>query len=405
MLWALPSAFEGVIYTIIGAISMTIRILESITEVTAESWNALVADDFPFTSHAFLHALESTRCLGQRTGWAPTYLSAWNGPTLVGAMVLFVKTNSYGEYIFDFAWANAHENLGLHYYPKQVSAIPFTPATGSKILLSPVLNSGDRAKISRLLIQGALELGLKFNASSFHALFVPQDEVPVFENAGLFTRHSYQFHWRNNGYTSFTDFLNRLRSKRRGEILRERRQALESGVQISRLTGASLTPAHADIMYRFYLSTIDKRQGHNYLTLDFFKKVFATMSDRILLNLATNAAGTPVAGALNYFGGSSLFGRNWGCLEEYKALHFELCYYQGIEFAIERGLELFEAGAQGEHKFQRGFLPTLTYSAHHVADPRLCEAIIEFVENEKRQITALFTEYGEHTPFARREET
>ena len=382
---------------------MNIKILNSITEITPEGWSKLANDGFPFTNHAFLHALETTRCLGQRTGWGPTYLTAWSDSELIGVMILFVKSNSYGEYIFDFSWAQAHENMGLRYYPKQVSAIPFTPATGSKFLLHSSLSIEKKAEVSHLFIQAAHELGLKFHASSFHSLFIPATELSVFERAGLFIRHSYQFHWRNRGYLNFEDFLNQLKSKRRNEIRRERRQALESGVQISRLTGADLTPEHADMMYQFYLSTIDKRMGQNYLTLDFFKQVFSTMSHQILLNIATNSDGRPVAGALNYFSGSALFGRNWGCLEEYKALHFELCYYQGIEFAIEKRIELFEAGAQGEHKFQRGFLPALTYSAHRIADPRLSEAVIEFVENEKLQIAALFAEYAEHSPFARTE--
>lgn len=360
--------------------------------------------DFPFASYQFLKALEETHCLGRRTGWQPLYLTCWAGTELNGAIAAYVKSNSYGEYIFDFAWAQAYESYGLDYYPKLTLAIPFTAATGPKILLSSNLKKDELRAVSHQLLEALKELGRELDTSSTHALFLPEAELASFQEAGFFIRHSFQYHWKNESYTDFADFLSRLRSKRRKEILRERDQAQRSGLQFLRLTGSQLQPEHALAMHQFYISTVEKMGGHGYLTLEFFQNIFASMPEKILLVLAQKSSGEPVAGALNYFGESVLFGRHWGCLEEYRSLHFEICYYQGIEFAIEKKMKLFEAGAQGEHKFQRGFLPSLTYSAHKIEDPRMSSAIEHFVESEKRQIAELFQAYQRQTPFCRNEQ-
>lgn len=374
-------------------IAPEIKIFHSLEEIPQEAWQKLEPKDFPFAKYEFLKALENNQCLGNRTGWNPAYLTAWSQATLVGAFLCYIKNNSYGEYIFDFQWAQAFQMQKLAYYPKLTSAIPFTPATGPKLLGNP--------ESFAALIRAAQALSLRLEMSSLHTLFIPPNEIETFKAEGFFLRHSFQYHWQNEGYKNFGDFLAKLRSKRRKEILRERSQAAASGMKIRRLTGSELTAEHAKAMHRFYLDTVQKMGGFDYLTQGFFEKVFEEMKDHILLVVAENSEGKMVAGALNYFGENTLFGRHWGCLEDYRSLHFEICYYQGIEFSIERGFKLFEAGAQGEHKFQRGFLPKLTYSAHQIAEPRLAKAIENFIEMEKLQISQLFADYEKSTPFSR----
>lgn len=380
---------------------LSLRIFDSIDKISAENWQKITRADFPFGQHAFLLALEKSDCLGQRTGWFPQYLTVWDGDQLVGALPLYLKNNSYGEYIFDFAWAQAFESVGLNYYPKLTSAIPFTSATGSKLMFSEDLSAEGQLNVCRRLLMAAQELESQKSASSTHALFIREEEIPKFQSENFFIRHSFQYHWLNDGYKNFEDFQNRLRSKRKREMLRERDQALSSGLKISRLTGHDLTERHAQAMYLFYRSTVESKGGYLYLTPQFFQRIFFSMKDQILFVFAEDEDSNPVAGALNFFGPQTLYGRNWGCLKEHKSLHLELCYYQGIEFAIERSIRLFEAGAQGEHKFQRGFLPRLTYSAHHLQEPRLASAIKDFVEHEKRQIAGLFEEYRQQTPYSR----
>ncbi len=374
-------------------IAPEIKIFHSLEEIPQVAWENLESAEFPFSNYAFLSALESNNCLGARTGWNPVYLTAWHQDRMMGAFVCYVKNNSYGEYIFDFQWAQAFQMQKIAYYPKLTSAAPFTPATGPKLLGDPFTFP--------FLINAAQAWALQVGASSIHALFITEAEIPAFADLGFFVRHSFQYHWQNQSYRDFSDFLSQLRSKRRKEILRERGQATSSGIQIRRLTGSDLTADHARAMHGFYLDTVQKMGGFDYLTKEFFQQVFAKMKDKILLVIAETPDGKMVAGALNYFGNSTLFGRHWGCVEDYKSLHFELCYYQGIEFAIERKMKLFEAGAQGEHKFQRGFLPCLTYSAHQIKEPRLDNAIRNFTEMEKLQLAQLFTEYQKSTPFSR----
>ncbi len=371
---------------------MEVSVHESFSEFTEAEWNSLPIGDFVFADHRFLMALERSRSLGRRTGWLPRIYAAREGGRLVGAAPLFLKSNSYGEYIFDWAWANAADQIGFDYYPKMVAAIPFTPATGAKFLTRDLaVREALFARISRD----------SRSTSSLHFLFETPDEAELFRERSFLIRHSFQYHWRNRGWKNFEDFLSALRSKRRSEIRRERAQTASSGVIITRLTGDQLEKRHAEIMTAFYHSTISKMGGHAYLTPDFFVDVFEAMKDSILFVYAVDSAERPVAGALNFYRGRSLFGRYWGCLDDYKSLHFEVCYYQAIEWALERGFELFEAGAQGEHKFNRGFSPHLCLSAHEVYEPRLREAISEFLEREKVSIDELFKEYKAHDPFQR----
>lgn len=383
---------------------MKIQIFDSFAALPtniSSSWNQLASQAFPFARLEFLVALETSHCLGRRTGWLPHILIASDESELLGAFILFEKSNSYGEYIFDFAWAQAHETYGFRYYPKLVSAIPFSPATGSKLLVLHTLAPSRADNVRKSLLQAAIQFYKDSMSSSFHALFIPESEKNIYEEAGFFLRHSYQFHWQNRSYETFENFLGALRSKRRREVFRERAQVQAANVTIERLTGDQLTREHANLMYEFYHSTVAKMGGYDYLTLGFFQSLFSTLREHLLFVLARDSAGRPVAGAMNLFDKSTLFGRHWGCVDEYKALHFEVCYYQGIEFAIEKGLNLFEAGAQGEHKFQRGFLPSLTYSAHFIKESALEPAIQDFTVREMQQIEQLFEEYEEHSPFQR----
>src|SRR5919107_295874 len=360
---------------------MRVERLSGIEQVDAAAWRALEPPDFPFFDFGFLRALERSGSIGGASGWSPVYLVCEEGGRLLGALPLYLKTNSYGEYIFDWGWAQAYREHGLSYYPKLVAAVPFTPATGPKILVQPDVE--DRGAVARALLDAARRLADECDVSSSHALFLPEEGLDEFTHRGFAVRHSLQFHWRNRGYGTFSDYLDALVSKRRRQILRERRQV--EGVEIERLTGEALSPEHAALMYRFYLDTYDRKWGAPYLTRAFFTEVFQTMRDRILLVLARDkSTGRPIAGALNFFKGRTLYGRYWGSTEERRNLHFELCYYQAIEFAIERRLALFEAGAQGEHKLARGFLPSLTYSAHAIRHPDFRRAIEDYITMEKK---------------------
>ena len=381
---------------------MRVEPVFSIEQVDERAWRGLEPPNFPFFDYEFLRALERSGSVGDASGWAPTYLVCKDGERLLGALPLYLKTDSYGEYIFDWEWARAYREYGLSYYPKLVAAVPFTPATGPKLLVRRDAGEAERAAVSRALLEAARDLGDDLGVSSSHALFLPEDELEAYSQRGFAVRHSLQFHWRNRGYDAFPDYLEALVSKRRRQVARERRQLEGEGLEIERLTGEALEEEHAAIMHRFYLGTFDRKWGFPYLTGPFFREVFRTMKDRTLLVLARDGlTGRPVAGALNFFKGEALFGRYWGAAEERRNLHFELCYYQAIEFAIERRLGLFEAGAQGEHKLARGFLPTLTYSAHEIRHPGMGRAIGRYIEDEKRYVAGAMAEYGLHDPYKR----
>jgi uncharacterized protein len=377
---------------------MHVERFSGIGRVSEAAWREIEPPDFPFFDLAFLRALERSGSVGGASGWEPVYLLCKDGGRLLGALPLYLKSDSYGEYVFDWEWAHAYREHGLPYYPKLVAAVPFTPATGPKLLVRQ--DEAGRAEVTRALLDAAGELADELGVSSSHALFLPERELADFTEHGFAVRHSLQFHWRNRGYGSFSDYLEALTSKRRRQILRERRQL--EGLTVERLTGQALEEEHAAIMYRFYLGTYDRKWGFPYLTGSFFSEVFRTMRDRVLFVLARDEpTRRPVAGALFFFKGRSLYGRYWGTAEERRNLHFELCYYQGIEFAIERRLELFEAGAQGEHKLARGFLPTLTYSAHEIRHPGFRHAIERYIAQEKELLAGTLAEYASHDPYRR----
>ena len=375
---------------------METRYQSKITTISSSDWNSVNLTDFPFTEYSFLSSLEESDCVGLRSGWIPIHITLWEKKRLIGALCLYEKNNSFGEYIFDGAWANAYANNGMNYFPKLVSAIPFTPATGRKLLFR---NSKNSFEVQKKLLYEALRKMRERGCSSLHFLFVDKDEVSIFEKMGFIIRHSFQFHWKNNSYKSFDDFLATLKRKRRKEILRERNLIKKQMIKIEILEGDDIVPEKIMIMYQFYLSTIHKKWGQSYLTEDFFKNIYKKMRERLLLILAYDSGGDCVAGSINFKKGNNLYGRYWGCKRDYKALHFELCYYQQIEYAIQKKIVLIEAGAQGDHKINRGFMPEITYSAHWLENVNFRSSISKFVEKEKIAISNGFKEFGPHSPF------
>ncbi len=351
----------------------------------------------PFTTFRFLAALEESGSVGPGTGWEPHHLAARAGGKLIGVAPLYAKSHSQGEYVFDHNWAHAYENAGGRYYPKLQVAVPFTPVTGRRLLARP----GHEREARGALLEGAVEIARRHRLSSLHATFCTAGEARAGEALGLLHRTSQQFHWTNPGYADFGDFLDTLSSRKRKNIRKERATAHAFGGAILRLTGADLRPEHWDAFWRFYQDTGARKWGHPYLTRAFFERVHETMADDVLLILALRD-GRPVAGALNFIGRSALYGRYWGAIEDHPCLHFELCYYQAIEHSIEARLSRVEAGAQGEHKLARGYLPTTCHSLHWIADPGFRDAVARYLEAERRAVgeeIEVLTAYG---PFKRK---
>ena len=360
-----------------------VRMHRRISEIGREPWDACARPAAaPFLSYDFLDILEESGCAVERTGWGPQHLAIETEDGKVGAVLpLYLKSHSQGEYIFDHAWADAYERAGGRYYPKLLSAAPFTPATGPRFLVHP---EAEPAEGRRLLLGGALTVCERYEISSFHMNFPVQDEWEWMGEQGLALRQGQQYHWFNRGYGMFEDFLADLSSGRRKTIRRERRDA-RAGLDIVCLTGAELTEEVWDAFYAFYMDTGSRKWGRPYLNRTFFSLLGERMGDEVLLVMARRG-GRWIAGALNLIGPDALFGRNWGCIEDVPFLHFELCYYQAIEWAIARGLSRVEAGAQGQHKIARGYLPSPVYSAHYIADPALRGPVEDFVAREKQAV-------------------
>jgi len=374
---------------------LQLRIIEQIGDVDAAAWNALGCAPYPFLRHEFLVALERHDCLGERYGWLPRHITLWDARgRLVGAAPLYLKFNSYGEFVFDWAWADAYERSGLRYYPKLVSASPYTPATGPKLLSHPEAPPQTR----RLLLTAAEELARQLGVSSLHWLFTTGDETDMLEQAGLARRIGCQFHWENRGYADFDDFLNTLTAAKRKNIRKERRRVAEAGVCFRLLDGNSAQAGDWETFHQLYESTFHRRGGIPTLSLDFFRAIAREMPESVLLVMADHAD-TPVAAAFCLVGSDTLYGRHWGCSEFFDNLHFEACYYQGLEYCIQRGLARFEPGAQGEHKVARGFLPTQTLSAHWLADERFAEAIARHLEHERAGMRQYMQEMQGHSPY------
>ena len=391
----------------------TIRIAKALADVDAAAWDACanprdVANDpadeaqkerfNPFMSHAFLNACETSGSATARTGWSPLHvLVEDDAGALVACAPCYMKTHSMGEYVFDYAWADAYERAGGRYYPKMQVSAPFTPAQGRRLLVRPG-EGADNARAA--LIAGLKAVRAKTGASSIHIAFPLKSECDALEEAEFLSRTGKQFHFFNRGYRTFDDFLADLASRKRKVVKRERRDALASDIEIHRLTGADITEEHWDAFFHFYVDTGNRKWGQPYLTRAFFSDIGANMAERILLVMARRN-GRWIAGAINFIGDDALYGRNWGAVENHPFLHFEVCYYQAIEFAISRGLSRVEAGAQGEHKLARGYAPVTTWSSHFLADKRFARAVADFLRQEREAISEAIEVYGEHVPFRR----
>ena len=375
---------------------MEIEITDTLLDIPATQWNKLNKDGNPFTSHAFLTALEESKSIGGETGWIPRYLLLWdNNGNLAGALPMYEKHHSWGEYVFDWAWANAWQQYGLAYYPKLVVAVPFSPVTGHRFLISM---DNNREDIIYYIHAAAVVYAKKEGYSSLHYLFPTSTECNLLKQQGVLIRHDVQFQWQNCSYADFKGFLATMTSRKRKKIARERRRVLEKGIEFRTISGEQLSSINMERMYEFYLCTIMRHGSQAYLSREFFLMLAERMADNIVL-IEAHLQGKVVAAALNIRHDKILYGRYWGAVEEYHSLHFETCYYQAISYCIRNGLSRFEGGAQGEHKLSRGFLPVITCSAHWMANKRLTPAISDFLKREKAQVEHYQHLLSEHSPF------
>jgi len=374
------------------------RFLASIAEIDAASWNALAGTAQPFLRHEFLLALEESRCAVPRTGWAPRHLVLEDATgKAIGAMPLYAKAHSRGEFVFDFSWANAYAQHGLDYYPKLLSAVPFTPVTGSRLLVA----TNEEAPATRLrLIQAAKDYARSEQFSSLHVLFPSSDQSQQLVAAGMIPRRDCQFHWFNQQYATFDAFLTTFTAEKRKKAKRERRRVAEAGIEFDTRLGGEMDAASWATVYEFYADTFHRHGHAPYLNLDFFQRVARALPEQIMLKIARHGR-QPIAVAIFFVGNDALYGRYWGAGGNYHSLHFETCYYQGIEYCIEHQLQRFEPGTQGEHKVPRGFVPYLTSSAHDIVDPRFASAIRDFAAREARGVDQYAAAVGEHVPYHR----
>ncbi|MFT5351753.1 MAG: putative N-acyltransferase [Gammaproteobacteria bacterium] len=368
---------------------------ESLETIAADEWNHLTNNDNPFLRYEFLSGLETTNCL-QPEGWIPRHLTVESGGKVLAALPLYIRTNSYGEFVFDWAWADAYERAGGNYYPKLVSAIPFTPVRGQRLLIDK--NFADPARLRQLIVEQLLETTESTKISSFHCLFPTDDDVSTFSDFQLLKRKSFQFHWHNQGYRDFQDFLDNLTRKKRKQIKRERRQAVEAGVEVEILKGNEINDEQWTRFYDFYCSTFHRRWGNPRLTLEFFKLLSEKMPSSTLLILAKQD-GDYIAGAFAMLGNDTLYGRHWGCSKQLSFLHFELCYYQTIEYCINNGLQVLDAGVQGEHKLSRGFAPVATWSCHWIRHEGFRRSVDDFLIRETKEIDFYLANLNQHLPY------
>ncbi len=377
-------------------LTMNITIVGTIKEIGADEWNMLAGEKNPFLRYEFLSALETHHCVGERYGWIPQHITLRDdNQQLIGAVPLYLKDNSYGEFVFDWSWADAYHRSGLEYYPKLVVAMPYTPATGPRLLIA---KDRDYKNIASTLIEASIQHAKNLNVSSLHWLFTNEQDTQQLAEHGFMQRLGCQFHWTNQNYESFEQYLQTLTRGKRKNINRERRHVKDASVQLEILDGHEANEKHWHTFHRYYDSTFMKLGGYATLSAEFFQEVAATMPDSIVLVMAKHD-NQYLAAALSFRGTDTLYGRHWGCEKEINSLHFEACYYQGIEYCIKHGLQRFEPGAQGEHKIARGFLPTATYSCHWIADPIFQNAIAEFLQRETRGMRQYIEELSQHSPF------
>ena len=367
-----------------------LRIINDITDIPEAEWDALTGGD-PFISHAYLHALQASGCATAEFGWQPQFITLWQGNKLVGAMPLYLKMNSYGEHVFDFAWADAYQRHGLHYYPKLACLVPFAPVTGPRLLATT-------EKIKGMLLDAALEMAKDTGMSSLHCLFLNEADVRVAQSRGMMLRQDVQFHWQNNGYRDFDGFLSVLSRDKRKRIKQDRRRVQDAGITLQCITGDAAT----EEQWAFFASCYAyKRQTHYSppaLNDDFFHRIGASLPQHTLLVIASRE-GRMIASALNIMTDEVLYGRSWGAFKFHSGLHFEACFYQAIEFCIARGIKSFEGGSGGEHKLSRGFLPVTTHSAHWLAHPEFSRAVEDYLQRESEAVAGYVDELKEHSPF------
>ncbi len=384
--------------------TFTVRVVQSIEEIPAPVWNRCAnppgRPSNPFVDHAFLLALEKSGSVAARTGWQPFHVvleraHEESSGEICGVMPAYLKNHSRGEYVFDHSWAEAYHRAGGRYYPKLQSSVPFTPVTGPRLLTA---DGGDDAELKRALLTGAVNVAEQVGVSSLHLTFLESAEWELASELGLLQRMDQQFHFVNEGYSTFDDFLAALASKKRKNVRRERRDALATGIEVEWVTGSDLSERHWDVFFEFYMDTGSRKWGSPYLNRQFFSLVGEWMPERVLLVMARRR-GRYVAGALNFIGSDALYGRNWGAIEDHPFLHFELCYYQAIDFAIAHQLARVEAGAQGAHKIARGYVPTPTYSAHWIRDAGFRHAVARYLKEETRQVRAEIDYLAGHAPF------
>ncbi|AOG10543.1 GNAT family N-acetyltransferase [Agrobacterium sp. RAC06] len=384
---------------------VTIRVVRSFKEIASAEWGELTGASRsapgynPFTSFAFLSSVEESGSATAETGWMGHHLLLEQEGRLIGAIPCYLKSHSQGEYVFDHGWADAFHRAGGRYYPKLQASIPFTPATGPRLL---VRQGEDVSRVQALLAQGLQQVARELGTSSAHVTFLPQGELTALTEAGFLQRTDQQFHFINRGYVDHEAFLAELSSSKRKNLRKERRSALENGISIDWLTGSDLTEEIWDQFFRFYIDTGSRKWGRPYLTRQFYSLVGERMPDDVLLVMAKRD-GRYVAGAINFIGSDALYGRHWGCAEDHPFLHFEVCYHQAIDFALHKGLARVEAGAQGEHKLARGYEPVTTHSAHFIAHPGLRRAVADYLEHERREVAQVGEYLGEHTPFRKGE--
>ena len=367
---------------------------DAIAGIAPDEWNRLAGNDYPFLRHEFLLAAEQTGCVSPTSGWQPRHLTIEHDGKLLAAMPLYEKSHSWGEFVFDWAWARAYERAGLPYYPKLVSAVPFTPAPSRRLLLAKTAG----ADVARALIDSALKLATDIGCSSLNVLFPIEDELPLFRDAGLRLRKDCQFHWQNHDYADFEAFLQTFTAAKRKKARRDRRRVSEAGIAFRRLRGAELDSETWEFVFRLISITFMRRGSLPYFDLDFFLRVSETLPDNILVILAEKND-CMIAAAVFFESGSALYGRYWGSDGQHNALHFETCYYQGIDYCIEKGLKVFEPGTQGEHKISRGFVPVSTWSAHWLAHPEFLSAIGEYLEEETRHVDRYIDAVDAHSPY------
>lgn len=379
-------------------LKMEVKQIKGLMEVDAADWNRLTGFDYPFLRHEFMSALEQSGSICEQTGWQPSHLLVMEEGELLAIMPMYLKRHSWGEYVFDQQWAQAYRQQGIEYYPKWLTSIPLTPCQGQRIAIK---QGADSLAVMQCLLTYIQQLSERQNASSWHCLFPVEPQLEQLRSLGLIVREGVQFHWFNRDYRNFDDYLQTFSAGKRKTLKRERRRVEEQGIRLLRVAGSDVSDAQWRAFYKFYAMTYLKRGSEPYLNPAFFRQIAASMAEQLLLVLAIKGDDY-VGAALSFVGGDSLYGRYWGCYEEYNALHFEACYYQGLEYCIERGLKRFDSGAQGEHKISRGFEPVTTYSAHWIKDARFASAIEQFVGRERQALQIYKQHATSYLPFKRR---